>query len=465
MRFQLTNILLLLLTWVDLSAQSRIEIHTPFETPTGVVVSKYADYITYEQEYLILDSTNQEGVTTFTIDIDRPSKVLVEVADFRGQFLVEPNQQYWLTIPADYEPVLKAEVFEWNVDSASVPTNQLSYEIDGRINEFLQTYAGDMVTRTAGKYVRRFSQQMDSTYGGKNAYLDTYLKYSLAQMDAINLRSNTQLFRKYFENQPIEYDNEAYMVFFNQFFNDFFRSIPPAIKDDMIDEVKTEHRLSKVDSLLSTDFRLKDEQLRELVMIKGLSETWNNPDYNQNGVRILLAELSTTAVQPLHRKMAARLLKKFIQVNKGALAPAFSGLTISGDTIHHNEYNDRYTLIEFFESNCTLCDRERGVVKNLHKVYKRDIAFLSVCVDCADSTAFKVATDQATWPMINTDSQQQIQQKYSIFSYPQYAIIDPNGYILQYPAHLPSERLEYALYKLASQRTRKKSYLIIVGEE
>ena len=115
------------------------------------------------------------------------------------------------------------------------------------------------------------------------------------------------------------------------------------------------------------------------------------------------------------------------------MAPAISGVTISGDPIEITDFEGRVTLLSFSAHWCGPCVSMHSIQKNLQETLPADqLRIIEINDDKTESLKAvqeKMKADGLAWLAISDGQEKVIAETWRVHSYPTYFVIDANGRI------------------------------------
>jgi thiol-disulfide isomerase/thioredoxin len=137
-----------------------------------------------------------------------------------------------------------------------------------------------------------------------------------------------------------------------------------------------------------------------------------------------------------------------IGLRPGTVAPDFEAKTIQGNTISLNDYQGKYVLLDFWGTWCGPCIDALPVLKDVYNTYNDTLEIIGIANEL-DREKFEnfVKKENINWPQIPEvfEQDREIQDLYSVYSYPTYYLINPEGYIADYGVSLSAEKLKATL--------------------
>ncbi|MCH2450177.1 MAG: TlpA family protein disulfide reductase [Gracilimonas sp.] len=167
-------------------------------------------------------------------------------------------------------------------------------------------------------------------------------------------------------------------------------------------------------------------------------ESWKISEIAADGSSITIAE-SEGEVDP---KVALR---------PGTKAPEFTAVTLSGDELSLSDLSGKYVMIDFWGTWCGPCIEALPVIKEAYATYGGENFEIVGIANELDLERFRdfVERENLQWPQIPEiyEENNEIQELYSVNSYPTYYLINPDGEIVEYGMALSAGNLIETLGK------------------
>ena len=429
-------------------------------------VYAYTDYITYTEKKLTETITGDSGKFSMTIEIDKISWVMLKCENLHGFIFATPGKKSEVFFPArDKETMVSSEahyevpVSIWVDDSTDMNFLAADYNKhfdffwgDSTSNKYIEFVAGQ-----SAEVLDSFHNEMTRHYRWvTNPYFSTWLEYGFASMENATFQSEVRTASRYLVNKPIIYDNHEYMNFFNNFFDGFvyrwsMRKQGAGIYSAINIQVSYDSAMVAMRNLPY----MKNDTLRELVLLKGLVDLYYNMSYDPRNVIAVAQQAGIASPIREHREIARNIVQMFSKLRVGSMANHFTGLNSKGEKFDPLEmYKGKYVYLYFYASWNVNSLNEMRYMAELQKKYGKTIQFVSISLD--DDTAawhkFVKANPKYNWLNLHYDFDTRIKDNYNLFGYPIGYIIDPDGKFYSSPADKPSGDLEYVLYRIQNPK-------------
>jgi thiol-disulfide isomerase/thioredoxin len=453
--------LLLFLTLTGFSQENTCTIFGTAPGRDGNVIGAYMydDFITHTEIKLAESVVQDSGKFSLTVEVPGVTYVFLRCKKVHGFLYAEPGRKIELEFPdRDYKAQVNPDV-DYLVPayvyiSDSTDMNFLADDYNAKFSVFWKHHYQNFARKDSMQNLDTFHLQMNRHYAFvKNPYFKPWMDYGLASMEDGVFHSQVATGKKYVVNKKIYYHNSEYMEFFNNFFHDYMYKWS-ARKEGAPMMFAINNTIS-YDSLLSSMKHLpwmENDTLRELVMLKGLFESYDNPAFNPRNILSIVQQASTRSKIAEHRHIARNILAFYTKLKRGTLAPHFIAVNKLGVEIDPIEkYKGKYIYIFFFATWNMHSMSEFRYMEQLQQKYGKQIEFVSISLD-PDTNAFKAflkANPKYKWTILHYDYREKTKEDYNLYGVPYGFIIDPEGKLYVSPADNPSGDLEYNLYRIA----------------
>lgn len=434
----------------------RIEITGVFPGAEGreIRVMEYGDLISYRMQEIDAAIIDDQG--RFSIGFSRfePQFILFRIDHARMGMFVEPGKNYVLEFDqVDFDalddrinPYLNPWRFPFRIIE---PEKNLNAYIDQFEEELYGYLSEHFVLMQLGRNVNvfeNFIQHTDSLFNHiDNEYFQEYYRYKYAYYRRVaNLGRFEDMLREYILNQPVLYNNTQYMNLFNTVFDKFIfagsRRIPASDLRHTVNRLNSYHAL--MDSL-GKDTILRNEVLRELVMLKGLQDMYNDPDYLRSNVVSIIEYVEENSRFPQHRVIARNILHQNRYLRDGIFAPSVVVKDHNGNQLRIPEdFEGKYLYLVFWASWCETCILDFIALQEIYSKHNDNLAVIGISSDrhLLNYETF-IRTHNHPWEHVHFNSDFRLLDAYQVRTLPSFVLIDREGRIRAFPARRPSEDL------------------------
>lgn len=458
MKLFISGFLLLLFSSGLWAMETSIKGHLPGAENHEIRLTTYSDLLSYTEKILDRQIISDSSAFSFEVDLRETIVAFLDVEFYTFKLFLEPGVNYTLTFDTvelinEYRPYYqKEEMTCTQFDEPDPGLNFLIVAFDMQYNQFILDNFDNIYRRRNKTALYDFkatvNQQNDSI---KNSYYNTYITYKIASVElAAASFARGKLFNDYIRKLPVQYNNTEYMYFLNQYFDQFLTSGTKSItRSDMQAAINKQSSYTALLDTLGKDTLLRNERIRELVMIQGLKTFYYSRDYSSYNVIEILRQLIALTRYPESKQMAENIMKSILHLKKGSEAPNFISVNLEGDTVHLEDFLGKPVYLSFMNTWSIACRGEFELMDSLYKKYGQKIQFITISFDKDLETIQTFAKEKNyNWTFLYNGTHYDLMKAYEIKTFPVFALISSKGNILQYPAYKPSETIEEAFEKL-----------------
>ena len=422
------------------------------------------DYISNIQKQLTYSTIDSAGNFLLEFNSKEIQYITLKIEKNIASMYIEPNGKYDIILsPPDstvyQNPNLEHDV-KLSVDLKSkTEINSLTIDYDKRFEDFMLTEIVALYSRRAFPKIDSFKLAMHDYYSTvKNNYFDAYITYSIATLEGKIKESEKKLYANYIDKKPIAYNNPEYMNFFNSFYKQKLQNFALSKEGNPVNfQINQRGSFSGTMEVLKRDPFLQNDTVCELVLLRGLYESYYDGSFKHPGIVALLQQITDESKIGEHRRIAQNILNSFSKLHSGSMAAFFelpdkTGLTHSLDELR----NKKYVYLMFYDANCTSCMEQMRVIPSLKKTYGERIAFVSISTDKtnADLKNFCMKNPKYDWLFLYDNSTGQLKNNYEIKTLPAYFLINPDGKFVQVPAESPAGDIDRTLYDIVKPKVK-----------
>lgn len=418
------------------------------------------DYINIHYKSLDKVKIDSNGAFEFNLENNQKDfKAFLEIEDKSGLFYIDhTTKEYKIHFPSKDEngkPITSNDVYLIFEELPKDDLNTLILEFNLRFDDFLYGDTTKMIltllqNNTFKDSLDKFKKELLDYYKPiEKPYFHNYIRYSIASIDQMasgkEIAINRLLvYNYYIKDRPVLYNNDAYMLFFNQFYKNSLSAPVKGGKDRLYFAINNYASLDKLMEILSEDVFLKNEQIRELVVIKGLGEVYYGDDYIKENILLLLQKIGQESMYKENRQIAKNTINLLTRLTTGYPAPDFHLINQKGDSINLETYTGKYIYIGFFATWDAESLLELEAIEKMYNRYNKYIKFISVSVDKNEKAFIKYKDESKhKWDICYYAGEIGLLHDYKVVKVPVYYLIGPDGNIIQSPALTPSPNGNY----------------------
>lgn len=414
----------------------------------------WSDQITYIEKKLASARIDSEGNFNLIIELQTTTYAFFAIGNIRADIVLEPGRAYEVRF-ADYPSlsymetrnlILQKETIGYEILHQSAnDINNIVLDATIMYNNFLADNYMDLYLKRQ-KVVERFIDTFFLKFGSQqDPWIQNMVDYKIAilKLSGYHLTME-QAWKLWLHNRDIEYHHPDFMEFFNQLFSNYLTT---RLKHYTFNELKNiineKSSYFFLSEMMGRDTLLRNEQLRELVMIKSLGEVFHNRDFYNGSIVKILNHIVTSSKFLEHRIIASNLLFLNTRFDKGMMAPDFEFTGLDGETYSLSKYRGKYVYLAFFTSNCIPCLAEFQYLAAIYPELNSNLEVLAISLD-PDPEKFRKTLEQHQypWPAIHFSNDFELTTRFDIRNYPFFILIAPDGSYHTYMARQPSEQFK-----------------------
>lgn len=454
----LTIISILFLSFVVIAEKSTISGYIPGAESQKIRLLAYAELITYSKNILEKTKIDSTGYFSFEIDFPVTTYCMLELDYYSSGIFIEPNTDYFIIADtineiSPFQAFYEKNDLIYRLDTLSdKELNNLISEFNISFNEFILANFDAIYRRRNKTLIKEFKVEVSEKYKHVNStYFFDYVTYKIASIElAAASFKKPFLFDTYLKDKQVQYSHVEYMQFFNEFFDQYISSQSKSItRNDLVSAINYQDSYIALLDTLGKDTLLKNEVIRELVLIKTLVELYNNPGFSKQNILSILNQLASATVFEEHKLIAENVIYALSKFEIGTLAPQFTLPGLNDSLIFLSDLQGKPVYLSFLATWSFACLGEYKLLDSLYFKYGDDINFVTVSLDKNPETLMQFVDEKGyDWLFLYNGTDYDIINSYVVKTFPLFILIDKTGRIIQYPAYKPSEIIEEAFKKL-----------------
>lgn len=419
-----------------------------------VIVYFYEDYISLVKTKVASAVVSKEGEFSLSFYNEETRKVYVEIGKNNFSLFIQPNASYKIELADDGQhtsPVgVEAGIFFLDLDSTDINYKIIMFENEQM--DFLQGFYDQKSMKTT-----RFVAQLDTfkinltkqLEKETDSYFKTYVKYSIASLDNlafVGQRNEYEKYDFYIKNDPVAYQNDRYMDYILHYYQLYETELSNEVGQELYKGI-IKSSPSLIMNALGGDYALKNVRLRELVLIRMLSEMYFTEVYPKTNILDVLDSLSTSALFEEHKGIADRIIMRLTELKPGTRLPNAS-LPINNQKKFISDYKGKHVYFQFIHSDNARSLEDVKLITPLNEKYGKYIDFVTVLVVDETSPLLKdpskfINEYKVAWDFAVISKDDTAIERMKIKNYPYYLLIDAASYIVASPALSPRPNNEY----------------------
>lgn len=443
-----------------------------------LIIYKTKDYFSEVKEKIGYIKIKADESFSFEFETTEIEKIELAIEDKSTWFFIEPGGVYNLTLSYD-EELNKSRIYDRFLSlrfSFPAPTelNQLIAKYNRKMDDFITENEVAFRKRdgSVAPFLAEFEKKTAAEFSSyKNNFVTNYVRYSIANtFNAIDISYNKRdsvkfdkatLYLNYLHKKPVLYSSPEYVQYFKTFFSGEFKRLTLKISGlDITKAINEQNSFTALANALSKYSFLQDEEFKQLFIINGLKEIYNDKYFKQENILSLLNYIKEKSPYLAQQKIAANIIEK-LTIKKLSIetqAPHFELKNKNNETFTLSNFSEKYVYLNFWASWSIPSLKEMKIIEILHEKYKSKIEFISICTDNDKSKmiAFLKENPTMNWTFLHIGDSRSLLQEYEVRTFPTYVLIGKKGEIIRFPAPRPSsgtdrpneENLERIFYEL-----------------
>ncbi len=438
------------------AAKSHINIHFPGAENQKATIWTYKDLISLDRIVIAEENIDSNGDFSFYTYNNKVQMFYVEVRYFRISFYVKPKTDYQININnTDFDNRLfyPKDVVGYLTPQFTIAKpahNELNKNIDSLnllIDNFVQQHHLALrLGEQSWKLVDSLQNEIDNfTSRHNDDYLKEYAQIQLVQFRRLsNQYGDDYIVKTYFAPNKIKYQSQAYMTFFNSFWTKYIiNKTPQRIRKQLDSIINITRSYQALSALLSEDSLLQNPKLRELVILRNLTQMYKMKRFSKEAIINILYDISASKYSKENQKIAVNLRKRLRLLDAGNKAPDFYFIDNNSDTLSLDKLAGKYIYIQFYDNQCISCLSQMKYTKELYEKFDDIITFIHISLDRNNSDFVKgLENTDYKWHFVFLKDNYQFLYDYQVSVLPRAVLIDKNGSFTSWNARLPSEYFE-----------------------
>lgn len=438
------------------------KIHGIKNTELDAVI--FDDYVTYREKHLASCKVDNNGHFNLKATLHYTAKIILRVNDLNSYLYAEPDKHYKISLT-------KTDTFPTVGNTTFIPIkiensdkNELNYRIaqfDEKYRKFINKNYMHIIRKTLYKPLQEFKAELNKEYSNeKNSFLKNYVFYAIGSLDLLAKRKKTHIYNEYFSNKQVLYHHPEYMNLFHQFYEDYLLKFSLSKKGKELQQIiNAGNDYRALFNIMGKDSLLLYDNIRELVILKGLQELYYHEEYNPKSIINLLNEIKNNSFFAEHRKIASNIIFMLTRFKRNNPAPDFSFSDVNGTSFSLSDFKGKYVYLQVYASWCTSCLEQMNMFQSLQKKFGNKVQFISVSIDRDEKLFKKMLPKNYTWNILLCNNIRQFKDDYNIKAVPSYFLIGPKGEFVEAFTKSPDEGAEYVIanYLKAKELKREKA--------
>lgn len=426
-----------------------------------LVFYKYSDLITLTEEEVGRCKVSRKGDFSCKIKITETTFIYSPLGVYKAYLFAEPGKSYELILPQREDKTeaqrlnpyfretdLQVGIANANESDLNYTTSQFDALFNQNFDNIVEkTYKGEL-----NLSIDSIINTIESLFAeNSSSYFSSYRKYRYGLLKQLTLYQKAKsISNEYFLNQPIQYNNTAYMELFNLVYDKYFIHFGRTLAGKAIfDNISQQRSYSALKQTLATDSILANDTLKELVILKSLYGEFFDDEFSRSALLTILDSLYFNTRIPEHLVIAENIRSRVTKMLPGFVPTQFELKDQNGKTKSLNSFKDKYVYLNFCSTTSYTCLQDFVLLKKLYDKYSKHIEIVTICVDSNENDMQVLLKNTGyDWTFLYYGNKPELVKDYDVRAYPTYFLIGPDKKLIWSPAPSPREDVEVRLFNL-----------------
>lgn len=427
----------------------------------SIAILEIEDYLSMKEASIATATVQADSTFSVSFFVKETQKIVIRPDKNKSFMYVQPGGIYDIYLPDKDQ----YEVYRPNGNSIEVTFFGLdSTDINYKILEF-QRWSDDFLSQyyhlknikplEFAEKLDEFKLNVEKYYNmddtlvikepGFDPFFNTFVRFSMAGYDNVQFAVERNRYEKhdfYIKNAPVSYRNDAYMTYFNTFYEKMIPRLSMETNNRVyLGVLKSSPTL--VMRALGGEYTLINMRIREMVMIKALSEQFYSNDFPQTNILTILDSVSKKSLFAANSVIAENMKERLTELVQGGKAPDFVLSNGSDDMKTIGNYRKKHVYLHFYDPASKKNQIEVEPLIRIYETYKEDVFFITIYPEGNYSDEDQAILKTIPWEKFNTNISNPIWKNYKIETFPSYVLIDGYGYVVGAPALGPMPDGQY----------------------
>ncbi len=498
----LSSILIFLAIPGSVSAQSTLlNVSAPDYSGKTITLLQTEDYLSGARSIITQSGIPDNGQVSLRLELKETRELILSIGQAEAVIHARPGQNYTLEFPAiSSDQVRRFDVSqvdiiypEKNRDEMNLSIRSFNQEYTHFINTHYFDFAAeryrgsevfrtnqasrnpgsDMLLRDPEKadsnlivigtvpfeeLVSSFTFQVNEKYGHQFAdpYFRDYVQYAIAELELLSGHSHLELYRTYLHGRTVQPHHPSYMKFFELFYAGTLSDQPAVRLKEIQKIIHADQDGMALANFFSSDSLYQSKTVRELAIIKGLRDEYNNPIFSRKAIENTLIHLSRELDNPVLSAISQQVSSKLMRCKKDWALEDFTLLDTSNERWKWSEQPAEYTYFLFVANWCTQCKKELQALKATPREVTRNIRIVVIGMDESNDDFRKLARslDDTRFTFLYGGSHASIRQIFQMRAIPHAVLINPAGKFVHDYTRKPTEGISSEFEKISSSKNK-----------
>jgi peroxiredoxin len=429
-----------------------------------IVFNKYSDRLTNSEIELSKCTVGKDGSFMLSFRIDEITFIYANIGAYKVHLYAEPGKTYEIVLPQKQDKTSEDFLNPYydptvvHLGTVQYDENELNILIR-MFNDAFQPYYNKHIIDVREK--NDFSQldkdiaRLDKPFSSSNnRFFNDYRKYRYGLLRYLAYQQKSKsISDEYFKEQPVLYNNPAYMELFSQVYDKYFYHFSQTAVGKQLGNNITTSDLSGLRKTLASDDVIGKYELLNLVILKGLYDEFYDDNYSRSALLAIVDSFITGEQNPHLKQIAQSIRKQTTRLLVGYEPPEFELYDRDSNLVSLKNFKGKYVYLNFCSCYSYTCLNEFSMLSMLNQKYSDRLEIITVIVDNDVNVLNSyLSRSKYNWKFLYYGHQSFIIQDYDIRAFPTYYLIDPEGKLAISPAPSPGEEFEARFFAILRSR-------------
>lgn len=422
-----------------------------------ITLNLFQEYFTYKQTEVSKSTINKDGSFSLIADLTKTQKGTIQIEELSGLIYLSPStKSYTIYFPKTSSSPRTLRKIDVRLVFDELPKNDINtlileynFQLDKLLYQDTLREFSFLKDTSLSYRLDTFKTRIKNYYSDvKDQYFYNYVRYSINSINELlpnkqNVKQRFITYNQQIENEPILYKNDMYMEFFHQFYNSGLSAFSRDTRINLNQSI-SEGNYEQAMTLIESHF-IKRNDIKELILMKTIADAYTSNQIKKSGALRIFNHISKQSKSTDNQIISRNYIYELSRLERGFNAPQFSFTSKQGDEINNETFKGKYLYVSFFATWSGESIAEMTAMQDIQKRYGKMVSFLSISLDkdTADYDYFLKRYPHFNWHITHFGNDYRLLEKFNIKTLPSYILIDPDGKILQAPAHRPIPVREY----------------------
>jgi hypothetical protein len=429
-----------------------------------ITFNRLSDPISNAETILGTCNVASDGSFSVSLSIDEITQVFSYLGIYKIHIYAEPGNTYNIILPPRQEkqkedflnPYFSPTIV--HLATFQFEENELNTSIRMFNDSYLPYYNKHILKLNANSDFSELDkdiERMEKPFtGSSDNFFNNYRRYRYGMLRYLAYQYKSKsISNEYFREQPVLYNNIAYVELFNKVYDKYFYRFSNTPEGKALGENIGNRDLNAIRRTLAADEVLGNGELLDLVILKCLHDEFYDDNYSRSTLLCILDTLIATEQIPQLTEVAKSIRAKVTRLLVGFDPPDFQLFDRDSNLVSLQNFRGKYVYLNFCSCFSYTCMNEFLMLNNLYDKHKEILEIVTVLIDNdKDVINSYLARSNYPWLFLHYGNQSTIIKDYDIRAFPTYYLIDRSGKLAISPAPSPGDDFEARFFNLLRER-------------